>query len=277
MDQNKRLTITSFAKHFRTSYPYPMKKILKLALLILIIASCQNSANQKLENLDEQTGSDTLVIRTKKDNPEWNKSIFTIEPIDESISDKSLVNFISKLKSVLNKKDLTQLFKMIDDSIVVSYGGGLYGKPEFITEWGLQESKTSKIWKEMDKLISYGGAWDQNDEFGKHFVIPYYQSDKILGKIDYEFDWYRTAITTVQNVKVYRTASHNAEVIDSLNYSLIELISNSPKSTFQKIKILDKNLIGYVYSSQINYLAERTIVLAKKGENWKIVAFAPYD
>lgn len=254
-----------------------MNKILNLSILILIIASCQNSSKQKLENLDEQNSSDTSVIRTKKDNPEWNKSIFNIEPIDESISDKSLVNFISKLKSVLNKKDTAQLFKMIDDSIVVSHGGGLYGKTEFRNEWGLNEPNASKIWTEMNKLISYGGAWDQDDEFGKHFVIPYYQSDKILGKIDYEFDWYRTAITTIENVKVFKTASPKADVIDSLNYSLVELISNSPKSTFQKIKILDNNLIGYVYSSQINYLSERTIVLVKKGENWKIVAFAPYD
>jgi hypothetical protein len=254
-----------------------MKKILKLTILILIIASCQNSENQKSDNLGEQNGSDTSVIRTKKDHPEWNKSIFNIEPIDESISDKSLVNFISKLKSVLNKKDTTQLFKMIDESIVVSYGGGLYGKSEFRNEWKLYEPNASRIWSEMNKLISYGGAWDQDEEFGKHFVIPYYQSDKILGKIDYEFDWYRTAISTIENVKVYKTASPKADVIDSLNYSIVELISNSPKSTFQKIKILDKNLIGYVYSSQINYLSERTIVLVKKGENWKIVAFAPYD
>lgn len=254
-----------------------MKKILKLTILILIIASCQNSAKYELENLGEQNGSDTSVIRTKKDHPEWNKSIFNIEPIDESISDKSLVNFISKLKSVLNKKDTTQLFKMIDDSIVVSYGGGLYGKSEFRNEWKLNEPNASRIWPEMNKLISYGGAWDQDEEFGRHFVIPYYQSDKILGKIDYEFDWYRTAISTIENVKVYKTASPKADVIDSLNYSIVELISNSPKSTFQKIKILEKNLIGYVYSSQINYLSERTIVLVKKGKKWKIVAFAPYD
>lgn len=254
-----------------------MNKILKLSILILIIASCQNSANQKSDNLDEQTSSDSSVIRTKKNNAKWNKSIFKLEPIDESISDKSLVNFISKLKSALYKKDTTQLFKMIDDSIVFSHGGGLYGKSEFRNEWGLNEPNTSKIWTEMNKLICYGGAWDQDEEFGKHFVIPYYQSDKILGKIDYEFDWYRTAITTIENVKVFKTASPKADVIDSLNYSLIELISNSPKSTFQKIKILDKNLIGYVYSSQINYLSERTIVLVKKGKNWKIVAFAPYD
>lgn len=254
-----------------------MKTILKLTILILINASCTNSANQNLENTDEQNISDTSIVMNKKVSPVLNKSIFNIEPIDESVSDKSLIAFISNLKSVLNKKDTTQLLKMIDDSIVVSHGGGLYGKNEFRKEWDLNNPKTSKIWSEMNKLLRYNGAWDQDEEFGKHYVIPYYQSDKILGKIDYEFDWYRTAICNIENVKVYKSESSNAAVIDSLNYSLIELISISPKSTFQKIKILDKNLIGYVYSSQINYLSERTIVLVKKGENWKIVAFAPYD
>jgi hypothetical protein len=227
--------------------------------------------------MEVQNISDTLVVINKNVSPVWNKSIFNLEPIDESVSDKSLITFISNLKSVLNKKDTTQLLKIIDDSIVVSHGGGLYGKNEFRKEWELNYPKTSKIWTEMNNLLRYGGAWDQDEKFGKHYVIPYYQSDKILGEIDYEFDWYRTAISNIENVKVYRSESPNAIIIDSLNYSLIELISNSPKSTFQKIKILDKNHIGYVYSSQINYLSERSIVLVKKGVNWKIVAFAPYD
>jgi hypothetical protein len=251
--------------------------ILKLTILILLITSCQNSANQNIENMEVQNISDTLVVINKNVSPVWNKSIFNLEPIDESVSDKSLITFISNLKSVLNKKDTTQLLKIIDDSIVVSHGGGLYGKNEFRKEWELNYPKTSKIWTEMNNLLRYGGAWDQDEKFGKHYVIPYYQSDKILGEIDYEFDWYRTAISNIENVKVYRSESPNAIIIDSLNYSLIELISNSPKSTFQKIKILDKNHIGYVYSSQINYLSERSIVLVKKGVNWKIVAFAPYD
>lgn len=254
-----------------------MKRIQKLTIIVLIITSCQNSVNKNLEEKDEQISTDTSSVINENVNPEWSTSIFNVEPIDESITDKSLIKFISNLKSTINKKDTTQLFKMIDDSIVVSYGGGLYGKNEFRIEWGLNEPNKSKIWSTMNILLKYGGAWDYDDEFGKHFVIPYYQSDKILGKIDYDFDWYRTAICNNPKVKVYKSESPNSLVIDSLNYTLVELISNSPKSTFQKIKILDKNLFGYVYSSQLNYLADRTIVLEKKDADWKIVAFAPYD
>lgn len=254
-----------------------MKRIQKLTIIVLIITSCQNSVNKNLEEKDEQNSTDTSSVVNENVNPKWSESIFNVEPIDESITDKSLIKFISNLKSTIKKKDTTELFKMIDDSIVVSYGGGLYGKNEFRIEWGLNEPNNSKIWSTMNFLLKYGGAWDHDDEFGKHFVIPYYQSDNILGKIDYDFDWYRTAICNNSNVKVFKNESPNSVVIDSLNYSLVELISNSPKRTFEKIKILDKNLIGYVYSSQLNYLSDCTIVLVKKDAKWKIVSFAPYD
>lgn len=228
--------------------------------------------------------------QSKKENPQINKSValadttakskevfsFKILPIDESKSDSSLNDFISNLKLTVKKRDKTALLKIIDPEIVVSEGGGMYGIKEFSNEWNLQNAGQSKIWTNLEGILKMGGTWEDDDE-GKYFSIPYTQSNKAFSKFKYDFDWYNTAVIKASDVKVLKEPRATSNPIGTLNYDVVEVDPDYSHSVFSKIVTIDRKIIGYVKHTDLEYSANRALVLRKKGNEWKITSYAPFD
>ncbi len=246
-------------------------------LCVFVLTSCANR-KQQLDNND----STIIVVEDRIyeiDNAltEAKQAEYRILPTDESINDKSLVEFISDLKEIVSKKETTSLFDMLDPNITVSYGGGIYGIEEFSKHWKLNSPEESELWNVFDKLLKMGGTWEKDENGADYFCIPYIHSNKTFSKYDYDFDWPFTAVCVTPIVKVYSKPITNSTEVATLSYDIVEIDSDFIHNDFTKIQTIDKRIHGYVQTLKIMNLAEEHIVIEKRENNWKITSFAPYD
>ncbi|MEN9698887.1 MAG: hypothetical protein RLZZ301_85 [Bacteroidota bacterium] len=200
---------------------------------------------------------------------------FKIYPSDESANDPTLLIFLKNLKKVVAKKDTSGLFKILDSEIVVSYGGALFGIKEFSTEWQLNFPNQSKLWPGLKRILSLGGTFEDPD---KHiFCIPYTHSDKAFNKLNYDFNWYLTAVCISNHVIVYQAPKTKSTRLATLSYDVVEIIPEDDESGFIKIQTLDKKVKGYVKEKDLILTSAPSLGIIKKGNNWKITEYAPYD
>jgi len=228
-------------------------------------------------NKDQQPKNEIKTIEVNKENKtlEVVDSDYKIFPIDESGSDSTLVEFITKLKKIVSNKDTVELFKSLDTSIIVSYGGGIYGIKEFSKNWALDKPGNSELWKILNKILNLGGTWESDE--GKYFCIPYAQSSKAFSKYKYDFNWYFTAVCISPKVSVYKEPKTTSSELGTLNYDIVEIDPDSRKTDFAKIHTIDKKVQGYVRTSELIYSADQHLMIKKIAGNWKITAFAPFD
>lgn len=251
-----------------------MQKII-FSVILLLIYSCSGSSTIK--------DSTRVNTREQKQNPTENKeekpelsihvSKLHILPVDQSSEDQSLKLFVSKLRKVVNQKDLEGLIHCLDTGIVSSYGGGMYGIETFLKEWNLdQKPKESLFWNKMKAFLDLGGAW--KDDKKTEFCFPYAQADRLYPNLD--LDWYITAVCISPKTSVYEAADINSKKIGLLSYEIVQILDRSEQ--FTKIRTIDKTISGYVSANNLIHCAAAYPVLEKvEEEEWKITSFAPYD
>ena len=235
---------------------------MKIYISILIIIGSLISCSNNNENDKIITKTDSLNNNNKNDR-------LKIQPIDESSKDSSLVNFISKLKNIINKQDTSSLFSILDSNIVSSYGGGLYGKVDFVDNWNLK-SNSKELWYVLNKAVSLGGVFEDNDTT---FRMPYCQSDRFFQ--DTNIDWYELAVSVKPQVKVYEKNNKSSKIVGVLDYDILHVLDIG--NNFIKISTTDSIIKGYVERNDIYFSAEYILILQKNNEMWKIKSFAPYD
>ena len=233
--------------------------------MIVFLSSCNISATRnKIDN-------DSIAGQNVKD--------YKILPIDESKSDPSLVDFIKRLNIIVSQKDTTALYSIIDTAIIVSYGGGLYGKSAFIESWKLNDPENSELWKAMKRILKLGGTFEKGDDDKKIFIIPYANSNKAYEILDSELDCYSTAVCINSHEPVYQSNDIKSKIIGYLQYDFVVLPDDS-KSNGQlvKIKMYNNKIEGFIDKNSLVYCADRKLDLQKDNTGqWKIMSFAPFD
>ena len=238
------------------------------------IGCADNKRQVNNNNLADTINNNKEAVHESQINKN-EQSDYKILPIDESGSDSTLMKFISNLKKISLNKDTAGLFNSLDNAIIVSHGGGIYGVKEFSKKWNLDKPDKSELWTILNQILKMGGTWE-NDE-GKYFCIPYAQSNKAFSKYKYDFDWYFTAVCISPKVTVYKEPKTTSSELTTLKYDIVEMDPDFMKADFTKIHTIDKKVQGYVKTSDLIYSADQHLVIKKVGENWKITAFAPFD
>jgi hypothetical protein len=251
-----------------------MKRLFYIIYTLTFISCVDNIQQAQNNNFANGINTEKNLINESKTN-ETIQSDYKILPIDESGSDLSLVEFISNLKKIVSRKDTSGLFKSLDTAIIVSHGGGIYGIDEFSKKWKLDELDKSELWSILNKLLSLGGTWE-NDE-GKYFCIPYTQSNKAFNNYNYDFNWYFTAVCISPEAIVYKEPNTTSKKLSTLNYDIVEMDPDFMKENFTKINTIDKKIKGYVKTTELIYSSDQHLEIKKLGGNWKIIAFAPFD
>ena len=223
------------------------------------------------ENKEETHSSDMV-------KPFITKTRHKIYPVNEINKDTSLVNFINKLNVIIENKDTTQLFKIIDKKIIISWGGGIEGIKNFKTEFGFDTTVNSKFWEYLYDLVKLGGVFENDSEFGEVIKFPYLQSERFYDSINYDFEWFTTYVCIKPNVKVYSEPNLNSKVIFNLDYDILqqEDIENQ-YGDFVKIATLDRKIKGFVSFDDVYCTAWSSYIFKKKGKDWKLVSVAAYD
>ncbi len=242
----------------------------------MIGCSCSGNPNKVADKTtDKEQITETADANTnlKPEELKIHPGKFRILPVDESAEDKSLQAFVERLKKITKQKDTDGLITCLDTGIVVSWGGGMYGLETFLEEWKLnKQPERSKFWATMQRYMTLGGAWDDNK---KEFRFPYAQSNRFFQNMDFDFDWYVTAICISPETDVYQKPLPNAKKIALLSYEVVKIID--PGSNFIEIQTIDKKITGFVKSEQLILSADPHPILEKVNREWKIVSFAPFD
>jgi hypothetical protein len=216
---------------------------------------------------------------------------YKVDPKDESNSDKTLFSFIQTLKQVCKKKDTSGLYKMLDSGIVISYGGNLFGKKDFISHWNLQQPDSSSFWDETIAVINLGGVFDTigGERF---FCFPYATSYNPV-------DW-NTALDSMQilsapfnimvcigdKVPVYKNPDQTSQIIDFLSYDfVVKDYKITQKQTEKKISIdnweyvttIDKRIKGWVMHKYFYYITGPDLRIRQVQGAWKISCYCSYD
>lgn len=243
---------------------------LRIFIIALIFLGC----GFKHKN-GEYTRKPDTVNSNNDDLNQTSQKEYKIFPIDESGSDSSLVTFLNNLKKVVSQKDTAALFKSLDNSIVVSYGGEINGIKEFSKNWNLDQPGKSELWGILSQLLSMGGTWENDED--NYFYIPYTKSNKAFSKFQYDFDWYFTAVCISSNTIVYPKPETTSPQSATLNFDIVEIDPEFMNDDFTKISTIDRKVKGYVKTSELLHSASPRLIVKKIGQNWKVTAFAPFD
>lgn len=218
---------------------------------------------------------------------------YKIYPTDESKNDTSLYLFISNLKLILIEKDTTKLYNLLDARIVTSFGGALYGKEDFISNWSLTEPENSLVWSKMLEVIELGGVFDigglfagtENDTV---FLFPYANSSKLYKQPGFDFDPYTTIICVNKNVPMYKSPNTDSEIIDFLSYDILSMdyditneeIANKSAICWKWIYVskTDNSITGWIlFDKDFYFLGGKQLVIEKTNGNYNITGFFSYD
>jgi len=228
-----------------------MKKNLLLYSLLLGLMACESSK-----------GQDKGKYQT-----------ISIQPVDETKALPDLNLFVKQLIEASERKDTAFVISVVDDSAVVSYGGGLYGKEAFLQEF----IKYSNGFEKLKQLLELGGTVEEDDIY----LFPYVQSFKLYkDQVDtIEIDPFLTAVGIDSALIVYSRPKENAKQKAILSYPMLQLDPDSGymQSNWAKVSTFDNRLSGFVKKDRLYFAADITLNIQKRGEGFKIVAVAPYD
>jgi hypothetical protein len=224
---------------------------------------------------------------------------YKIYPIDETKNDSNLFLFVEDLKQILIEKDTFKLFKLLDERVVTSFGGAMYGKKDFVKNWDLDKSDSSEIWSTMTETIELGGVFGiggvfletKNDTI---FRFPYVTSSRLFEPLyeqnpEYDFDPHFTLICLNKNVPLYKSSENNSEILTSLSYDVLSMdydktyqyMINNKLETFDWIYVssIDNSISGWIKNGKDFYFyGGRTMIIEKYNNNkYKITGFFGYD
>ncbi|MGV3612487.1 MAG: hypothetical protein ACO1N0_16130 [Fluviicola sp.] len=245
--------------------------LLYTPFLALLLFSCSDKEPKKdIPKQEVKAEIDEIYVPIEETTElAIHESKFRVLPVDESSKDKSLKQFVDKLKQIVQKKDLDGFIACLDTGIVVSWGGGMFGIPTFLEEWNLDKNpQKSPLWQKMKLILELGGAWGSEEDFR----IPYMQSDRLFRETD-GLDWYVTAVCVSPKTVVYKKPEGEKTAL--LSYEVVRI--KNRLDNFLEIQTVDKKVSGFVKRDQIIESAEAFPVIEKVNGNWKITSFAGYD
>jgi len=211
-----------------------------------------------------------------------------VYPRNEISKDSSLVDFVSKLKNAIDRKDKEFLIESIDSNIRLF--SGVNGIKEFIRKFQ-PDSSNSYIWMYLNRLINLGGYFSNNNSDTLIFIFPYIHSVNPDVQPKSGGMWIPGVITE-KNVLVYQERSSKSKIIDTLSYDIVSIITPPqyienplfyiPESAIKgwitewvRISTLDETETGFVYWDKIWSPYAYSLYLNKIKGHWKIYCLTP--
>lgn len=204
---------------------------------------------------------------------------FQIMPADDSASDKDFSQFITKFKKDVKDKNIESLKKSIAPDISYTFGDadGIKG---FLKTWKLDRNpKNSEFWGEMDKILSMGSAY-YNEEKTSH-AYPY-----LFVTFPPDYDSFEYAAVTGKKVNVRKTPSSKSPVVETLDYEIVKPINVESDPKKEKIDgytgiwvnvMTASGNTGYIFSRYLHSPIGYRAIFEKQANGWMLTAFISGD
>jgi uncharacterized protein len=128
----------------------------------------------------------------------------TIKPVDEAVTDPDFFLFRWRLQTALAARDTTEVMRVVDPSILNSFGGD-GGPDEFRKQWQLKTPEKSYLWITLGAVLALGGRFLQDSMFYAPYLF-----DATAG------DPFETLVVLGTNVPVHAGPGATFRVIDTL-------------------------------------------------------------
>jgi len=181
----------------------------------------------------------------------------------------------------VRRRDATFLLKVIDPNITLSFGGDS-GLKDFKRLWH-PERKNSRLWKELEVILSLGGTFDSTSE-GKKYCAPYVTSKwkNIVARFPEYGNAYQYAVILRRNVKVHAKRSANSPVLAMLSFDVIKVSQSGAESGGSQggkwVRIITRSGgHGYVNANDIRSPLDYSACFKKVGGRWMMVSFIAGD
>lgn len=190
-----------------------------------------------------------------------------IRPVDEAGKDPSFQAFRTRLQEILQKRDAAALKPIIDPPITFTYGGGDPGWKGFSKLWRLEQSD-SKLWPLMQRVLSLGGAFQQDGTF----VAPY-----VTGRWPKDVDVYTNGAILGEHVNVRESPAAGSRVVANLSYEVVGVVRDPrPPEDWARIKLPDGR-IGYVAAQYFWSPLDYRAYFSKESGQWRLTVFVAGD
>jgi hypothetical protein len=206
---------------------------------------------------------------------------YRIRPVDETRHNPALRTFVQRVLGYARQRQWQQLLAVADDSIVISYGGGIFGKEEFRAylanpEWD--------AYGQIARNLAQGGARDTSDEGGPVYVFPYFHASRLLPALpeaEQDGDPYHLYFGLSKHLKLYQKPGTSGPVVVELAYPMLvwdeENDRKHPSKHWLSMRTIGGRYHGWVVDKEVDSQASMTLVIAERAGRYLITSVAPYD
>jgi hypothetical protein len=188
----------------------------------------------------------------------------TFPPRDECAGVRDFQPVWQRLLTAVKARDSKALLALAADDIGWSQGDNA-GKAGFAQFWRLQDGKKSRIWTELDRIVTLGCAVD-----GRDLTIPY-----LASRLPEGADHNIYLVVTGTNVNLRSGPSATANVITQLSWEVVVEVE-APR-----IKVAEgwsriqtgQGLTGYISTPYLRSADDYKAVFQHYKGQWLITAF----
>jgi len=265
-----------------------MKKarfLIFMLLLILLAFGClgetesfesDHEAVEHMESIDIVPPSETLFTVTE---------LQLFPP--EQVFDADFEAFYKEFVAAVHNRDIQFIDSILDEMVHSSFGGEP-GKAFFHEFWEAQSNYFERdLWTVLEEIIALGGVFYQENELfsghGKRFVAPFTFALFDLSDLQEKngMDAFNSFVVIDRHVNVYREKSIESEVIDVLNYNILEFHNNMEfwskgSDDFVGVMALSGE-VGYIQVKHIRSPVDYRFAIEWKDDGWKLIFLTAGD
>ncbi|PZT90254.1 MAG: hypothetical protein DI637_04475 [Citromicrobium sp.] len=185
-------------------------------------------------------------------------------PRDECAAVDGAPAFLAKLRAAVEARDADALVALTSDQTVLDFGGGAGGD---LLRQRLTDPEY-EIWGALDELAEMGCAPYES----AGIVLPWYFAQD-LGTDDP----FSTMMVTGERVPLYKAASANSEVLESISWDVVGLDGGlQPDAQFQKVTA-QSGATGFIADESLRSQVDYRLIADDVDGRWQITALVAGD
>lgn len=182
-------------------------------------------------------------------------------PRDECSAQDGGAQFLASLKAAVKARDARAVAALSSPDVILDFGGG--GGQEAVRE---RLGKGSKLWRELDKLLALGCAWDEDNGA---LVLPWFFAQD-LG----DADPFSTHVILGSAVPLREIPQRSAKVRKVLNWQLVHIYEVEVSDPgFAPVAVIDSEWEGHVRLKDLRSQLDYRVRAEKEGGQWRIKSF----
>lgn len=211
----------------------------------------------------------------------------TFAPTTDIAKDAKLADFVQRLSTVLQDRNVTSLRSMLDREVMSSFDGE-NTIAAFFENWAAEDTSAS-FWKHAYRAVQIGGAFvhDPNDETGRYAVVfPYiYNFEPAI-----EDDYLAIGCVVGTNVNLRSKPDTKSVVVTKLSHDVIRFklddagytITQGENETgdpeWYQIETYDGTWSGWIFWKYVYSInGPRMFLYRNDAGEWRISAFVAGD